>query len=70
MATPFQLFCLDGGERKFLVRRLEFLQADSVGLGLLQPTQQHRQPSVHAVHVVGGDLQRVLASLDMAAPPA
>src|SRR5690606_17510218 len=46
----------DGVDGEFLLRRLQFLQAGDVGPGLLQPAQQHGQPAVDAVDVVGGDL--------------
>src|SRR5215213_817944 len=46
--------------RKFLVWRLELLEADDVRCGLLQPLQQVRQPSVDAVNVVGRDPHRRL----------
>ncbi len=39
-----------------LVRGLEFLQADDVGLALLEPFEQARQPRADAVDVVGRDL--------------
>src|SRR5690606_27514080 len=40
---------------ELLVGRLELLQADDLGPAQLEPAQQHRQPSVDAVDVVGGD---------------
>src|SRR5438067_1826251 len=42
--------------RKFLLRRLQLLQADDVRPGLRQPAQQHRQAAIDAIDVVGRDL--------------
>jgi hypothetical protein len=47
----------DGGDRKALLRRFQFLQADEVGLKLLQPGQEYWQSPIDAIHVVGGDPQ-------------
>ncbi len=44
--------------REAVLRRLQLLQADDIGLPLLEPAQQHGQPAVNAIHVVGGDLHR------------
>jgi hypothetical protein len=46
------------GEGEFLLRGLQFLKAYDVGLRLLEPAQQHRQPAIHPVDVVRGDLHR------------
>ena len=45
-----------GAVGKFLVRRLQLLQADDIGLGLGEPAQQHRQAAIDAVDVEGRDL--------------
>ena len=49
--------CLDGLMRERLVGALELLEADDVGLELLQPPRQHVEARVDAVDVVAGDLQ-------------
>src|SRR3546814_369107 len=43
---------------EFLLRRLQFLQHKDVGLGKRQPLQQHRQPAIDPVHIIGRDLHR------------
>ena len=43
------------GGRKFVIGRLQLLQADDVRRGLLQPPQQVGKPPVDAVDVVGRD---------------
>ncbi len=50
----------DRGFRKFLLRRLEFLEADDVGLREREPFEQHRQAAVDAVHIISRDLHRRL----------
>lgn len=44
------------GMRKFFVRRLQFLKADHVRRGQVEPAQQDRQPAVDAVDVEGANL--------------
>src|SRR2546423_10588860 len=53
--------------RKFLLRRLQLLQADDVRPGLRQPAQQHRQAAIDAIDVVGRDLH--LRFMNDARPP-
>ena len=48
---------------KLLLRRLEFLQADDVGLGLGEPAQQHGKAAVDAVDVEGRDPHAELPSV-------
>ena len=48
----------------FLVRRLDFLQADDVGTLLLEPIEQPRKPAVDAVNVIGSELQHQARSLE------
>ena len=45
---------------KFLLRCLEFLQANHVRVGLGQPSQQHRQSAVDAVDIEGRELHAAL----------
>jgi hypothetical protein len=42
--------------RKPVLRRLQLLQADNRRGGLFKPSQKDRQPPVHTVDVVGGNL--------------
>jgi hypothetical protein len=44
---------LQSSPRKPLIRSLQFLQADNIRSGFLQPAQQDRQPSVDPVDVKG-----------------
>ncbi len=55
---------LDRGDRKFLLRRLEFLQAHDVGLALLEIVQEGVQPAVDTVDVVGGEQHGVFRIRD------
>lgn len=48
---------LQRARRTLLVGGLDFLQADDVGSGLVQPFEQPRQPAVDAVDVIARDLQ-------------
>lgn len=45
----------DGLDRKLLVGRFQFLEAHDVVVGGRQPFEEHRQPTVDAVHIEGGD---------------
>ena len=42
--------------RELLVRCLQLLEADDVGLGIGKPTEENGQPAVDTIDVVGGDL--------------
>ena len=55
------------GGRKFLIGRLQLLQADDVRRGLLQPAQQVGEPPVDAVDVVGRDPHRNCPRTDVQA---
>ncbi len=57
---------LDLPAGKFLVRRLQFLLADDVGLRLVQPAKQHVEPSV-AVDVVRGELHPSVLAIALVA---
>jgi hypothetical protein len=52
VARAFEL-----GARKSGVIALDLLQADDIGLGRPQPSQQVTEPLLNAVDVVGGDPQ-------------
>ena len=56
---------VDGAERKVLVGRLQLLQANDVGLCLLQPSQQVRQPPIDIVDVERGDLHTPARALSV-----
>src|SRR4051812_40187882 len=45
--------------REAFVHRLDFLQADDIGLGLFQPGQRRLQPRLDGIDVPGGDFQTV-----------
>jgi DNA polymerase-3 subunit epsilon len=49
---------LDRCHGKLFVGHLELLKADDGGICLRQPTQQDRQPTVNAVHIVGRDFHQ------------
>jgi hypothetical protein len=40
--------------RKILLGCFQFLQANYIGFGFLQPAKQNRQPAIHAVNIIGG----------------
>ena len=42
--------------REVLLQRLQFLKADDVGLCFAKPAQEHLQPAIDAVDVIGGNL--------------
>jgi hypothetical protein len=54
---------LDLEPRKPIVLRLDLLQADDVGVGLLQPVQQIVDAGAHAVDVPGHDLHGAMVSM-------
>lgn len=48
---------LDLGGRKAFVDRLDFLEADDVGLFFFEPTHQQFKPGLDAIDIPGGDAQ-------------
>src|SRR5690606_29964378 len=49
--------------RKPLLRSLQLLKTHDVGFGEFEPAQEHREPAVYSVHIVGRDLQSLGALL-------
>lgn len=60
LPTPHRTIArfLDRSSRKLFIRRLKFLQADDIGGGLLQPSQEDVEPPIDAIDLVGSELQR------------
>jgi hypothetical protein len=46
--------------RKFLLRRLQFLEADHVRRRFLQPSQKVEKAAVDTIHVIGRDPHRAV----------
>jgi len=49
----------NGGFRKFLLRSLQFLEADDIRRGVLQPSQQIGQAGVDAIDIVGRNFHAI-----------
>ena len=60
---------LDHVAGEFLVSRLELLQADNVGLSLLEPARENREPPIDAIDVCPNTEARQVALRSMRSLP-